>query len=298
MSHLKRITKIVVNILTCLLFVTLILVIYGKLVTTFGENKYPNYFGYTFFEVASGSMEPTLKVHDVVLVKITKEDLHENDIIAFQFNNAIITHRILIIDGDIITVKGDSNDVVDKPITRSQVIGKIVKIFPEMGIWKKVLTDPKILFGIFITLLLFDFALSYGNNKENKKIEKMLDLDEGKPIATPVTKEEIKPEIKEEIKKEPRVRPRRDHVIESEKLLELTRKIDIDEINKLLEGTEYKLEKREINNIKREISKIEKSVETKEEVVPKFNDNEKKVLEYTLRLDLNRIQKKISDKIK
>ena len=286
MSHLKKITRIIVNALTCLLFLILILVIYGKLVTTFGKNSYPNYFGYTFFEVASGSMEPALHVNDVVLVKITKENLQKNDIIAFHINNAIITHRILFIDGEVITVKGDSNNVVDKPITRKQVIGKIVKVFPELGIWKKVLSDPKILFAIFVTLLLFDFALSY-SNKENKKIEKMLDLDDGKPIATPVVTNDIK---KEE--------PKKEKVIESEKLLELTRKIDIDEINKLLEGTEYKLEKREINNIKKEIDKIEKSVDTKEEVVPKFNENEKKVLEYTLRLDIDKIQKKINDKIK
>ena len=290
MSHLKRITRMVVNILTCLLFLILVLVIYGKVITTFGENRYPNYFGYTFFEVASGSMEPALKVNDVVLVKITRENLVKNDIIAFQVDNAIITHRILFIDGEVITVKGDSNNVVDKPIIKKQVIGKVVKVFPELGIWKKVLTDPKILFGIFVTLLLFDFALSYGN-KENKKIEKMLDLDDGKPVATPVVSGDIeKEEPKKEVKKE--------KVIESEKLLELTRKIDIDEINKLLEGTEYKLEKKEINNIKKEINKIEKSIETKEEVVPKLNENEKKVLEYTMRLDLNRIQKNINDKIK
>ena len=289
MGHLKKITRVIVNVLTCLLFLILILVIYGKLITTFGENQYPNYFGYTFFEVASGSMEPALKVNDVVLVKITKENLQERDIIAFKVDDVVITHRILFVDGDIITVKGDHNDVVDKPITKAQVIGKIIKIFPELGVWKKVLTDPKILFGIFVTLLLFDFALSYGN-KENKKIEKMLDLDEGKLVATPVPKESIKIENKEESKKE--------KVIESEKLLELTRKIDIDEINKLLEGTDYKLAKREISNIKQEINKIEKSIETNEKVIPKFNDNEKKVLEYTLRLDLDRIQKKISDKIK
>lgn len=290
MSHLKKITRMVVNILTCLLFLILVLVIYGKVITTFGENRYPNYFGYTFFEVASGSMEPALKVNDVVLVKITRENLVKNDIIAFQVDNAIITHRILFIDGEVITVKGDSNNVVDKPIIKKQVIGKVVKVFPELGIWKKVLTDPKILFGIFVTLLLFDFALSYGN-KENKKIEKMLDLDDGKPVATPVVSGDIeKEEPKKEVKKE--------KVIESEKLLELTRKIDIDEINKLLEGTEYKLEKKEINNIKKEINKIEKSIETKEEVVPKLNENEKKVLEYTMRLDLNRIQKNINDKIK
>ena len=71
MSHLKKITRIVVNIFTCLLLVILVLVVYGKLATTFGKNKYPNYFGYTFFEVASGSMEPALYVNDVVLVKIT-----------------------------------------------------------------------------------------------------------------------------------------------------------------------------------------------------------------------------------
>ena len=293
MSHLKKITRVIVNVFTCLLFLILALVIYGKLVITFGNNTYPNYFGYTFFEVASGSMEPALHISDVVLVKITQEDLKKGDIIAFQGEDAIITHRILFIDGKVITVKGDHNDVVDKPITIDQVIGKIVKVFPEMGIWKKVLTDPKILFAIFVTLLLFDFALSY-NGKENKKIEKMLDLDEGKPVASLITdevKEEVKEPAKEEVKEEKKV-------IESEKLLELTRKIDIDEINKLLEGTEYKLEKREINNIKKEISKIEESKEKNEEVVPKFNENERKVLEYTLRLDLNGIQKKIGSKVK
>ena len=287
MSHLKKITRIVVNVFTCLLLFILVLVVYGKLVITFGENKYPNYFGYTFFEVASGSMEPALHINDVILVKITNENLKTGDIIAFNSEKAIITHRILFMDGDIITVKGDNNDVVDKPITRIQVIGKVIKVFPEMGIWKKVLTDPKILFAIFITMLLFDFALSY-SDKDNKKIEKMLDLDEGKPVAKLVTAESPKKEEKKVEKQK---------VIESEKLLELTRKIDIDEINKLLEGTEYKLEKKEIKNIKKEISKIEENKDKGEEVIPKLNENEKKVLEYTLRLDLNKIQKNIDSKV-
>ncbi len=286
MGHLKKITRLIVNIFTCLLLFLLILLIYGKLVMTFTDNKYPNYFGYTFFEVASGSMEPVLHINDVVFVKITKDNFKKGDIIAFYAEDAIITHRIIFIDGDIITVKGDSNNVVDKPITTNQVIGKIVKVFPELGIWKKVLTDPKILFAIFVTLLLFDFALSY-NGKENKKIEKMLDLDEGKEIAKQIYNEEKKEQLSE----------KKERVIESEKLLELTRKIDIDEINKLLEGTEYKLEKKEINNIKKEISKIEENKEKKIENNPMFNENEKKVLEYTLRLDLNEIQKKINSKI-
>ena len=78
--------------------------------------------------------------------------------------------------------------------------------------------------------------------------------------------------------------------------MEFTRKIDIDEINKLLEETDYKLEKREINNIKREISKIEEKKE--ETVIPKLNENEKKVIEYTMRLDLNEIQRRINSRVK
>ena len=43
MGHLKKITRLIVNIFTCLLLFLLILLIYGKLVMTFTDNKYPNY---------------------------------------------------------------------------------------------------------------------------------------------------------------------------------------------------------------------------------------------------------------
>ena len=287
MSHLKKIIKIIVNIFTGILLLILALVIYGKARITFGNNVYPDYFGYTFFEVASGSMKPTLKINDVIIVKIGHDDLKKGDIIAFKGEDAIITHRILFIEGDVITVKGDNNSVVDKPIKQSQVIGKIVKVLPKLGVWKRVVTEPKILFGIFVTLLLFDFALSY-NGKANAKLKKQADAEVDKPIAVPV-------EVKEEEKKEPEVKKKK--TIEPEELLELTRKIDIDEINKLLEGTEFKLEKKEINNIKREINKTINNKDNKNSA-PKLSAKEKKVIEYTMRLDLNEIQKKINSKVK
>lgn len=282
MNHLKKIIKVIVNIFTCILLLLLAFVIYGKIVITFGNNSFPNYFGYTFFEVASGSMEPTLKINDVTIVKIGNQDLKKGDIIAFYNENVIITHRILFIDGDIITVKGDNNNVVDKPVTKTQVIGKVVKILPELGIWKKVLTEPKILIGIFVTLLLFDFALSYSNKSiDNKKENNDFPKEE---LAVQIAPKDQKKDNKQQTMK-------------SEHLLELTRKIDIDEINKLLEGTEYKLEKKEINNIKCEVNKIiEKKDDDDSE--PLFTEHEKKALEYTMRLDLNEIQKRIRSKVK
>ncbi len=294
MSPFKKVTKLIVNIFTYILLIVLVCVIYGKLVITFGDNVYPNYFGYTFFEVASGSMKPALQVNDVIIVKITNEDFKKGDIIAFQGENAVITHRILYIDGNIITVKGDNNDIVDKPISRDQVIGKIVKVVPKLGIWKKIIVEPKILLSIFITLLLFDFALSYNKDdkKPKKKIKKKVeDEDNDEDTTEEVIAKEI---VKEDVVVTPKVEKKKKNITESEKLLELTRKIDVDEINRLLEGTEYKLEKREINNLKKKIENKEKS----EDIIPKLNSKEKKFVEYTMRLDLSEIQKKINSKVK
>ena len=310
MSHLKRITKVIVNALTCLLLCLLVLVVYGKVVLTF-KHTYPNYFGYTFFEVASGSMEPTLRVNDVILVKITNEDLKTGDIIAFLNEDTIITHRIIYIEGETLTVKGDNNNIVDKPIDIRQVIGKIVKVYPRLGIWKKVVTEPKILLAVFITLLLFDFALSYNiKGDDNFKDDDDNDEMKVKKVKKPV---KIKKEVKEpeepiakQIMPEEKVvskpkKPVKD-ITEADKLLEMTRKIDIDEINKLLEGTEYKLEKKEINHIKKKIEKIEdnkkEQVEESKDKDINLSPKEKKFIEYTMRLDLSEIQRKINSKVK
>ncbi len=289
MSRLKNVIRWMVNAMTCMLLVVLILVIYGKCVLMFSDNKYPNYFGYTLFEVASGSMEPTLYIHDVILVKITKENLNKGDIIAFLNEKSIITHRIVFIDGDVITVKGDNNNAIDSPIKREQVVGKIVKIFPKFGVWKKIVTEPKILVLIFVTLILFDFALSYNDNDENKKSKKEtkkkkeLELSKEEKII-----EKEVPHVKE------KTEPRKKDAIDGDELLEFTRKIDIEEINKLIENDNIQLTTKEIKSLKKE---IENTLEKTQEM-PKLKEKEKKFLEYTMRLDLSQIQKKIKDKVK
>ncbi len=103
------------------LFVFLIIAIYGKVSILISSNPYPNYFGYTIFQVASGSMEPTLYKDDVILVKIGSNDYKKDDIISYLKDGSIITHRILYIDGDLLTVKGDNNNTIDTPINKNSI---------------------------------------------------------------------------------------------------------------------------------------------------------------------------------
>ena len=280
MDYFKKIVKLTINGFTCLLLVIVVLIIYGKLSVTFSDKPFPNYFGHTFFEVASGSMRPTLDINDVILIKIGTDNIKKDDIIAFEYEKSIITHRVVFIGGDNIVVKGDNNNTIDKPINKNQVIGIMTKKYSKLGLWKKVIMDPKILIALFITLLLFDFALAY-NKQETKpnQVKKKNSEDKEKII---IQKVENQTKEKSEFK-------------ETEKLLELTRKIDIAEINKLIEDPGIKLNKNELNNIKNEIKKIEDPGNNNQMELTK---KEKEFLDYTIRLDLNEIRKQIDSHIK
>lgn len=275
MIHIKKVIKYIVNVLTVFLIFLLLLVIYGKLALTFSKNSYPNYFGYTLFEVSSGSMQPTLEINDVVLVKITKDNLNKDDIITYVSDDAIITHRIVFIDENRITVKGDNNNVADTIITTDNVVGKVVKIYPHLGVWKKVIMDPKILIAIFVTLLLFDFALSY-NIKDNKKVKK-----EKKPKKEEISIEKIVPE-----KEKPIENP-------NDIILEITKQIDLEEINKFIAGESFELNKKEIQEVKEQLEKHDNY-----ENNPNLSDKQKEFLDYTIRLDLSEIQDRINKKVR
>lgn len=270
----KKIIKTFIQILTWLLFALLLFAVYGKVQMMVFKQNYTTFFGYTMFQVASGSMEPTLKIDDVILVKVGKS-FEKDDIISFPHKGAIITHRVIDIDGDNITVRGDANNTVDEPIDRNIVIGKVVKVFPELKIWQQTLSDPKILVSLFLTLLLFDFAFSY------KKSEK------GTEEKKEIKKEKLKEEVKEE-------KPNKD-VIEADELLTLTSKLRLEELNDILRKNDVKKLNHEDSIKFQELKDL--NLEKTRELV--FADYKKdKISEYTIRLDLKAIQKKISKKMK
>lgn len=203
-------------------FLILLVVIIVKLNMVFSGKNYFLINGYSIFCVATGSMEPTISQNDIIIVK-NVDTYKVDDIITFSKGNEYITHRIVSINNETVTTKGDANNAIDVAINKDKIIGKVVKIYYNMGVWQKIFTTPSIIIMIFVTLLLFDFAFSYkGFNK--KKINKKIDND-----VSNLTQEDV-------------------------------------------------------NRIMDSLSKDEKSKDMN--------------LDYTVRLDLSRIQKEIEDKIK
>ena len=70
MKKLSKILGYILNILIILVTIIIILAIYYFIQIKVFNKTYANIFGYTFFEVATGSMEPTIDVGDLIIVKI------------------------------------------------------------------------------------------------------------------------------------------------------------------------------------------------------------------------------------
>ncbi len=233
---LKKVLKTIVDILTLLVFLVLVLIIYSKVKMMFKGENYFDFFGYSIFNVATGSMEPVINQNDVIVVK--KSDKYEvNDIITFKSDTAYITHRIIAAnDGNYVT-KGDANNAKDVAITEDKIIGKVIKISSKAGIWHKVLTTPTILILIFTTLILFDFAFSYKGMKE-KKNKKIINKIQNIPLEE-INKEKDSPELSD--KEIDELYKKTDKVINGEKVefdkkeqefLNYTVRLDLDELMK------------------------------------------------------------------
>lgn len=77
--------------------------------------------------VTGSSMWPTLNRGDLVVLQGVDsiEDLEVGDIIAFRQETGFAIHRVVGIDGDVITTRGDGNFVDDPPISFDEVIGTV-----------------------------------------------------------------------------------------------------------------------------------------------------------------------------
>ena len=115
MKNIEKITKYFTNVLLGIVIIAIFFALYSFIQLVILEKDYVNYFGYTLFEVQSGSMSPTINVDDMLLVKLTT-DIKKGDIITYKNEENFITHRVIEANGDKIITKGDSNNSEDKII--------------------------------------------------------------------------------------------------------------------------------------------------------------------------------------
>ncbi len=125
----------------------------------------PMPFGIGTAVVLSGSMEPELRVNDVIIVRAS-ESYAVNDIVVYDNGREMIVHRIVEQNGDTFTTKGDANNAADEPISAEAVKGKVVFSLPYVGVLVKALRSPVGAIVIILTAVLLT-EVSFRRKKEN-----------------------------------------------------------------------------------------------------------------------------------
>ncbi|NLA32344.1 MAG: signal peptidase I [Mollicutes bacterium] len=174
-KFLNSLLKTIEYILKAIIVIVTIIVIFNFIQIRIMKKDYPNFFGYTVFKVISDSMAPTIRKNDVIVVKINDQTIKKQDIITYKVGKDFITHRVIDIQDASYITKGDYNNIGDKPIFKETVIGKVIKILPNFGVWKDVIMTPKILIVFFITMLLLsstfkDWTKAKYNNLKDFRI--------------------------------------------------------------------------------------------------------------------------------
>jgi len=134
-------------------------------------NQLPMPFGIGAAVVLSGSMEPTLGINDVILVRETGS-YEVGDIVVYQSGKSLIVHRIVAKDGETVITRGDANNAADAPIEIHAVKGEVIARVPAAGQIVKALKTPAgILTVLAAALALTELSLRREKDEDEKELE-------------------------------------------------------------------------------------------------------------------------------
>lgn len=159
MKILLKVINVIINVFIVAISICLLFAIYNFFQLNILKRQYTNYFGYTYFEILTGSMENEIQVNDYVFVKITK-DVKENDVISFVNGDEVITHRILHINENEIVTKGDNNNTEDDAIDIDQVIGNVVYIGRGYGKYIKIIREPLVFIPFMASIIFLNLVIT------------------------------------------------------------------------------------------------------------------------------------------
>lgn len=167
-AKIKRIKLIFKLLMYIIILPITIYNVYLLVMSYINPKETPSFFGIKSYAVISGSMQPELKVGDIIIVKQIKEDeLKVGDILSFRKNDLIITHRVIRIENEKITTKGDYNNAEDSDkVSYGDIEGKVVYVIPFFG---KIVFALRNKIVIIVIILLLYLIYMHSLKQQSKK---------------------------------------------------------------------------------------------------------------------------------
>ena len=133
----------------------------------------PMPFGYGASVVLSGSMEPALSVGDLLIVR-EQERYAVGDIVVYQSGRTPVVHRIVAIDDESVTTRGDANNANDETFVPGAIKGAVIAAIPLVGYAVWALKSPvAVVVLLAAAVLLTEGSFRAGKAEKEAQNEKL-----------------------------------------------------------------------------------------------------------------------------
>lgn len=133
------------------------------------KDKIVKFFGKSLLVVVTGSMEPTIKAGELIIIS-EEENYKKDDIVTyFDKDGYLITHRIIKLSDNTFITKGDGNNIEDEENNINQIEGKVVMHSRILGFFIIYLLKPLVIFYIIILIISCIYKL-IKKDDENEKM--------------------------------------------------------------------------------------------------------------------------------
>jgi len=205
---LKKVKKVLFIIITLILVLVLAFNIYNFVSIKILKKDFASIKGYAILEVVSGSMEPTIKVGDLIVIDTKVQKYKEQDIVTFRdVNGSFVTHRIISLDKDKMITKGDNNNTKDEALSTKNIVGKYVFKISGVGLILSSLKSPFVLVMVLLIGILVCYLISTDKNGkpllEDDELNEFIEFQKSKEEKKDVKNKKEKLEDKKKtLKKE------------------------------------------------------------------------------------------------
>ena len=165
-------SRVLLYAIVAILVFTASMLAYDKYVK---KSAIPSFFGKSVLVIATPSMTGAVDAGDVIIIE-KQSSYKVGDIITYlpAAEATSVTHRIVRIEGEKFYAKGDANNSEDPdPIFESQIVGKMVKRIPKVGIiieWLRTWQGVAFVIAIgVVVVVLVMVADGYVDDEENEE---------------------------------------------------------------------------------------------------------------------------------
>ena len=139
-----KVGSVLATVLIIVEIIVIAFIVFAKM-----SGNIPTLFGYQMYVIVSPSMEPDIKVGDIIISKeYNGSELEPGMVVTYlgtkgDFTGKMITHEIVEVDGDKIVTKGKAASTKDPAITRDEVRSVMQrKAVVLSGVYKVVTSTP------------------------------------------------------------------------------------------------------------------------------------------------------------